>query len=228
MVAHESGPARHTAKTRIIGRLLPRVYPIVDTGVLERRGWASDAFARALLDGGARLLQVRHKGFVRREDFAIFEKIRALCQRYGATMVLNDRADLAALLDAGLHVGQQDLPPTLARRLVSTALLGFSTHNAAQLASANHEPADYLAVGPVFATSSKPGAGPPLGVDALPALRALTVKPLVAIGGITLETAPLVLEHGADSVAVIGALIPDTLTSQSLTQRMHEWLKATS
>jgi thiamine-phosphate pyrophosphorylase len=210
------------------GLLLPRVYPILDTGAAGRRGFEPVAFARALIDGGARLLQYRHKAHFSRAVFEALGRIRDLCEAAGAGLVINDRADVAALFGAGLHVGQDDLPPAMARRVIGdAALLGYSTHNAEQLAEADAGPAGYLAIGPVFATASKDRPDPVLGVEALPRLRALTAKPLVAIGGITLAAAPAVLAAGADSVAVIGGLFPEETSYDAVRKRMEEWLATT-
>jgi thiamine-phosphate pyrophosphorylase len=105
--------------------------------------------------------------------------------------------------------------------------LGFSTHNEAQLRAAEEEPADYLAIGPVFETFSKENPDPALGLERLPALRALTVKPLVAIGGITREQARAVLRTGIDSIAVIGDLLPEEMTKATVRGRMEEWIALT-
>ena len=130
----------------------------------------------------------------------------------------------AMLLEAGLHVGQDDLPPRDARRLLgSDAAIGFSSHNMQQVCAAGGEPVDYVAFGPVFATASKRNPDPVTGIEALKECRSLVEKPLVAIGGITRETAGAVLAAGADSVAAIGDLLPAELTSISLRQRMEEW-----
>ena len=129
------------------------------------------------------------------------------------------------LLDAALHLGQDDLPPADARKIMPPdRIIGFSTHNADQLRAGDREPVDYLAIGPIFGTASKPNPDPLVGLDRLCTLRALTKKPLVAIGGITRETAPAVFDAGADSVAIIGDLYPHTLTKASLRARAEEWL----
>jgi thiamine-phosphate pyrophosphorylase len=128
---------------------------------------------------------------------------------------VNDRADVAKLLDAALHLGQDDLAPVDARRILpAPGIIGFSTHNEQQLLAGNLEPVDYLAIGPIFPTRSKLNLDPIVGVDQLRHLRTLTQKPLVAIGGITRELAPQVFEAGADSVAVISDLFP----------RPEEWI----
>lgn len=205
-------------------RKLSPIYPIVDTALLAARGCPAETAARAMLDGGARMLQFRHKGHYTRGVFAQAERVAALCRQAGAIFVVDDRADIALLLDAGLHVGQDDLPPRDARRLIGTSrLLGFSTHNEAQLRAALAEPADYLALGPVFATASKDKPDPVVGLAEFRRLRPLADRPLVAIGGITRANALAVLEAGADSLAVIGDLLPEECTYESLRARMEEW-----
>jgi thiamine-phosphate pyrophosphorylase len=203
---------------------LPRIYPILDGETLDARGIPIETAAAAFIDGGAGILQIRHKGHWSRDVFASAQKVAALCRERGALLIVNDRADIALLLQAGLHVGQDDLAPRDARRLIGPdAILGFSSHNPRQLCAAGGEPVDYVALGPVFQTGSKRNPDPVVGLDELRRCRALLDKPLVAIGGITLETAPAVLAAGADSVAVIGGLIPETPAAQSLRKRMEEW-----
>ena len=203
---------------------LPRVYPILDTEALAARGVALETAASAFLDGGAGILQIRHKGHWSRDLFAAAQQVSRLCREAGALLIVNDRADLALLLDAGLHVGQDDLPPRDARKLLGPELvIGFSSHNVAQLCAAGGEPVDYVALGPVFPTASKQNPDPTIGVDEIRRCRALVDKPLVAIGGITLANAGDVLRAGADSVAVIAGLLPEPPTAQSLRRRMEEW-----
>ncbi len=134
---------------------LPRLYPILDTESLTARGIRLETAAAAFLDGGAGILQLRHKGHWGREIFASAREVARLCRETGAAFVVNDRADFALLLGAGLHVGQDDLPPRDARRLLgSAAVLGFSSHNADQLCAAGGEPVDYVALGPVYVTGT--------------------------------------------------------------------------
>lgn len=190
--------------------LLPKFYPILDTGVALRRGIDPVNAAKQILDAGARVLQFRHKAFLSREAFGWLENIAALTQAAGATLVINDRADLARLFNAALHLGQEDLTPSVARRVVGPdAMVGFSTHNEAQLRAAREEPVDYLALGPLFGTVTKENPDPTVGLAELHRLRPLSPFPLVAIGGITRATARQTLDAGADSVAVIGDLFPD-------------------
>jgi len=205
--------------------VLPRVYAIVDTPALHARGRDPLRFAEALLEGGCRLLQLRHKGSFSRQTFTLAQTLGNLCRQAGALYLIDDRADIAALCQAGVHVGQQDLPCEAVRRIVGPdALVGFSTHNEAQLRAAAAEPASYLALGPIFSTSSKQNADPVVGLERLAELRALTTLPLVAIGGITRHQAHSVWRAGADSVAVIGDLMPAELTQSTVRERMQEWL----
>ncbi|MGH9657519.1 MAG: thiamine phosphate synthase, partial [Bryobacteraceae bacterium] len=176
---------------------LPRVYPIVDTAALEARGMAVETAARALIDGGARILQLRHKGRWPRELFEEARRIRGLCRERDVECIINDRADFALMLDAGLHLGQEDLTPSDARRVVGSRCIGFSTHNEIQLRAAAGEPVDYVALGPIFATGSKDKPDPAVGVERLREWRRLSPRPLVAIGGITRATARTVLDAGA-------------------------------
>jgi thiamine-phosphate pyrophosphorylase len=202
---------------------LPPFYPVLDTGLLARRRTEPAAAAEAILEAGAKILQFRHKEFFSREVFSQAENVAALCRRAGVLFVMNDRADFAALLGAALHLGQNDLPPADARKIVPAALLGFSTHNEAQLRAGDREPVDYLALGPIFGTASKLNPDPVVGLDRLRALRPLTKKPLAAIGGVTRERAPEVLHAGADSIAVIGDLFPEDLTKAAVRARAEEW-----
>ena len=202
----------------------PRVYPILDTETLAQHGIALDTAAAALLEGGAGILQVRQKGHWTRQVFESARQVACLCREAGAVLVVNDRADFAMLLEGGLHIGQEDLTPRDARKLIGPdALLGFSSHNLEQLSAAGGEPVDYVALGPVYPTSSKHNPDPVVGVDEVRRLRPLIEKPLVAIGGITRANAAGVFNAGADSVAVISDLVPQSPTARSLRERMEEW-----
>jgi thiamine-phosphate pyrophosphorylase len=205
---------------------LPRLYPILDTDLLGRCGITVEAAAQAILAAGAQILQWRCKGQITAARLAEAERIATLCASAKVTFVVNDRADIARILGAGIHVGQDDLPPDAVRRVVGPdALLGFSTHNARQLKDAASAPANYLALGPIFGTTSKLNPDPVVGVENLKSWRTLTARPLVAIGGITRATARAVLDAGADSIAVIRELIPDDPTPDSIRRRTGEWLE---
>jgi len=210
-----------------LSRRFPVVYPIVDMASLAARGMEAQDFAEALLEGGAEILQFRHKGDFDAATFDAARRIAALCLQAQALFVMNDRADVARLLGAGVHVGQEDLAPADARAVVGDQILGFSTHNEGQLAAGDSEPVDYLAIGPVFGTVSKANPDPAFGLARLPALRRLTRRPLVAIGGITLQNVPSVLAAGIDSVAIISGLFPPDLSPDSVRARMEEWIQQT-
>lgn len=138
--------------------------------------------------------------------------------------VMNDRADIARLINAGLHVGQDDLTPGDARSILGpTAFLGYSTHNPDQLAAAAAQPVNYVAIGPVFTTASKHKPDPIIGLEDLKNWRRRCDRPVVAIGGITRENAPAVFAAGADAIAVIGDLFPENCTTANLRRRMEEW-----
>ena len=199
---------------------LPRFYPILDTATLQRCGLDAIHAAEALLTAGARIVQLRHKGHFDRETYAKAQHIAILCEKADVLLVINDRVDVGMLLNSAVHVGQDDLPPSHARRLVGNSrILGFSTHNEKQLTAAATEPIDYVALGPIFSTVSKQNPDPQVGVAELRRLKPLARVPLVAIGGVTRATAPEVWAAGADSIAVVGDLYPDVRRSA------EEWLK---
>jgi thiamine-phosphate pyrophosphorylase len=207
---------------------LPKLYPIVDTASCERRELTPLLLAEILIDAGVRILQYRHKDPWTAARFEEAKKITRLCGEAGVLFVLNDRADYARLLGAALHVGQDDLPPLAARKVISDEVMGFSTHNREQLARGNEEPVEYLALGPIFATSSKFQPDPAVGLEGLRALRPLTTKPLAAIGGINTSNARDVLSAGANSVAVISALLPEKCDKKSIKQLSQQWMQLLS
>ena len=186
---------------------LPRLYAILDASLFPE----DDAFfsaAQELAAGGVTLLQYRNKSSDARRMLAQAGELK---QRLGDSvrLIMNDRADLclAAGFD-GVHVGQDDLSPESARRVIGPNLmLGVSTHNPEQVVAADQTSADYIAIGPVFATSSKANPDPVIGLEGVRQARLLTGKPLVAIGGITRANCRAVVDAGADSVAVISDLI---------------------
>jgi thiamine-phosphate pyrophosphorylase len=186
------------------------LHAIVDVDVAARVGWTPLDLARAYLDGGANVLQIRAKHLPSGSFLDLCDGAVRLASPYDALVIVNDRADLAAIAAAaGVHVGQDDLPPADARRVVGPdRILGFSTHTVAQIEAAVREPISYLAVGPVFGTRTKETGYSPVGLALVTAAaRAAGAIPVVAIGGITLETAESVLQAGATSVAIIGDLV---------------------
>jgi thiamine-phosphate pyrophosphorylase len=185
---------------------------ICDQDVCARAGWTLPAFASACLEGGARFLQVRAKAASARAFLEATEPIVKRAALDGALVVVNDRADIASLSNAdGVHVGQEDLSPAAVRTLVGeAAIVGLSTHTIEQIDRAVLEPVSYVAVGPVFGTATKATGYESVGLEMVrEAARRARARglPLVAIGGVTLETAPSVLDAGAASVAVISDLL---------------------
>ena len=197
---------------------LPRLYAVAD-------GAFGDPveLAKELFDGGARLLQVRHKAASTRKLIDEMDAILKLAPENAQVMV-NDRADIALIAGAaGVHVGQEDLAPSLVRHVLAQGqVIGYSTHTLPQAIAADKAPVDYIAVGPVFATSTKQNAAPVLGLERLREICSQVQKPVVAIGGITLESAGEVLACGPTSVAVIG----DLLKHQNLAARTREWVRS--
>lgn len=190
----------------------PRLYAIVDAELCERAGRTPIDVARAFLAGGARWLQLRAKTLQSGALLDLATAIQSEAARAGGTLIVNDRADVAALSGAGgVHLGQDDLTPADARRLVGpTALVGLSTHTPDQIEAALREPVSYLAIGPIFGTGTKDTGYRAVGLDAVRAAVAAARPsglPVVAIGGITLERAPGVIDAGAASVAVISDLL---------------------
>ncbi|MBY0504079.1 MAG: thiamine phosphate synthase [Bryobacteraceae bacterium] len=204
--------------------MLPAFYPILDTAALAAAGVAPLAAAEVILSAGARILQLRQKEYLSQNLLDTARQVAALCAARGARFVINDRADVARVLQCGLHVGQDDLPCAEARAVMGAGLLGYSTHNAEQLLAAPPE-ADYLALGPIFPTASKENPDPVVGLANLRAWRPLTTRPLTVIGGLTLDNARAALDAGADSVAVIGALYRPPLTLDLLAERTDAWLR---
>jgi thiamine-phosphate pyrophosphorylase len=190
---------------------LPKLYAIVDVSCFAmplRTTAAIVDYARDLASGGATIIQYRNKVGSTREMLAHARELRHVLDD-GVTLIMNDRADVCIAAGfQGVHVGQADLSPEGARMVIgSNRILGVSTHTLEQLQEADAGPADYIAFGPIFATSSKRNPDPLVGLDGIRAARAATKKPLVAIGGITRANAPSVIDAGADSVAVIADLL---------------------
>jgi len=188
-------------------RMLPRLYAILDLGLLPTFD-ALRACALELAGAGVTLMQYRAKNVSPRDMLAHARELRRILPP-DVRLIMNDRADLcvAAGLD-GVHVGQDDLSPLGARTVVGEGkIVGVSTHNVDQVRLADAVPVDYIAVGPVFATSTKLNPDPVIGLEGVRSARALTTKPLVAIGGITRANCRSVLDAGADSVAVISDLL---------------------
>jgi len=192
---------------------LPRLMAIVDADAAARAGWTMTDLAAAYLSGGATLLQLRAKNAASGWLLDMATAVVALAHRANAIVIVNDRADIARLSGAdGVHVGQDDLAPAAVRQIVAgvEAFVGLSTHTPEQLETALHLPVSYIAIGPVFSTDTKTTGYTGLGLEAVRRAAARTGQrgvPLVAIGGVTLETAPEIIRAGAGTVAVISDLV---------------------
>jgi thiamine-phosphate pyrophosphorylase len=194
---------------------LPALYPIIDFSCFAARPNPISAivdFADELLKAGATLIQYRDKLSAPQRVLSAARELRRI-SRNRASLIINDYPDLCLAAEAdGVHLGQDDLSPAAARRIFTAAQkqqlwIGFSTHNLEQVRVAGSMPIDYLAVGPVFTTTSKANPDPVIGLDGVRRARQSTSKPLVAIGGITRENCVQVREAGADAVAVISDLV---------------------
>jgi thiamine-phosphate pyrophosphorylase len=207
---------------------LPRLYAILDVETLIRRGLGLRSVAQGLRHAGVRLVQLRDKSGSPAE---VLERAAVLREELrDCLLIMNDRVDLAVLAGFdGVHVGQEDLRVEDARRVLGsgrTRVVGVSTHTESQVQAADPmsqnrdmgqlEFADYVAIGPVFATGTKLDAAAAVGLDGVRRARVLTRKPLVAIGGITRENCRSVLEAGADSVAVISGLLVEGETVEQV------------
>jgi len=198
---------------------LPRVYPLTDT---QLSGLSHAEQVRLLNRGGATLVQLREKQMSPKEFYEQAKAAVAVAEQCGVRLIINDRVDVALAVGAnGVHLGQDDMPPDAARELLGPkAVVGYSTHNIEQAIEASKLPIDYLAIGPIFTTSTKSDTAPVLGLEGLRTVRqTIGDLPLVAIGGITQANAPDVIQAGADSVAVISALLarPERITEATQT-----------
>ncbi len=188
---------------------LPKLYPITDARL---SGLSHAEQVRRLSAGGATFVQLREKHLPPQEFYREAEAALRVARSLGVRLIINDRVDLAlALRTDGVHLGQDDLPPEAARKLLGDdAMIGFSTHSVEQAREAARLPVDYLAIGPIFETLSKENPDPVVGLDGLRRVREITGEiPLVAIGGIRLENIGEVLKAGADAVAVISLLLAE-------------------
>jgi len=207
--------------------MLPRVYALTDVHV---SGLSHAEQVELLSAGGATLIQLREKEMSPREFYPQAKEAVAVAARRGVQLIINDRVDMALAVGGhGVHLGQDDMPPEAARRLLGAeAVIGYSTHNLEQAIAATKLPIDYLAIGPIFATISKSDTAPVLGLDGLRAVRqAIGTFPLVAIGGISQANARQVVEAGADSVAVISALLSDPTRINEATRQLNLELRQT-
>jgi thiamine-phosphate pyrophosphorylase len=182
--------------------VMPRLYVILDAGLMTG---SPDKTAKQLIEAGVRMLQYRSKTGSARQTLEISRQLAEIARKNDAVFFVNDRPDIARLSGAaGVHVGQTDLSVQDARIVIGVdRWIGVSTHNEEQFHRATNTAADYIAVGPIYATNSKENCEPVVGTEFIRRVRGLTAKPIVAIGGITLGRAAEVIAAGADSVAVI-------------------------
>ena len=200
--------------------IFPRVYALTD---VRLSGLSHAEQVELLSAGGATLIQLREKRMAAREFYEQAKAAVDVAVQRGVQLIINDRVDVALAVGAhGVHLGQDDMPPEAARKLLGpNAVIGYSTHNIEQAIAATKLPIDYLAIGPIFATTTKSDTAPVLGLDGLRAVRqAIGAIPLVAIGGITHGNAFEVIEAGADSVALIGALLSDPTRITEATRKL--------
>jgi thiamine-phosphate pyrophosphorylase len=200
---------------------LPRLYPILDIEVsLHSLEFLIGEFAAA----GLTWVQLRDKKANSRQLFANTQRFVELARHHGLTAIVNDRADIAWLSGAdGVHVGQEDLPVEHAREIVGSGkIVGYSTHNLEQALEAEQSSADYIAIGPLFATTSKTNPDPIVPWEEIQEIRRRVRKPIVAIGGITSQNAARVFDIGLDSVAVIR----DLVTASDIRTKINQFLKA--
>jgi thiamine-phosphate pyrophosphorylase len=200
--------------------VMPRLYVILDAGLMT--GSIEDT-AEKLVEAGVLALQYRNKKGSAREVLTTASRLAGVVRPRGVSFFINDRADIAQLSGAGgVHVGQEDLGVEQARAVMAAeGWIGVSTHNERQFRAAAQTSADYIAVGPIFGTTTKENPDPAVGTELIRSVRSLTKKPIVAIGGITLERAAEVIEAGADSVAAIS----DILRAEDPAQRARQFIR---
>jgi len=185
---------------------LPPLYAILDPD--QTAGRAPDAILEELLRGGAQWLQLRVKSLAASDFFALARRARTQTLSYGCKLIINDRLDIALACGAdGVHLGQEDLPLAVGRKLAGNKIIGISTHDPAQAREAEQGGADYVGFGPMFGTSTKNTGYAARGVDMLRQTRAVVKVPIVAIGGITEQNVQQVWQAGADSAAIISDIL---------------------
>ncbi len=201
---------------------IPKIYPLTN---VEISGLSQVEQVKKLINGGAKLIQLREKKATSRDFYESAKKVLEIARKSDVKILINDRIDIALAVKAdGVHLGQDDLSPIYAREILGkNAIIGFSTHNISQAIKAIKLPINYLAIGPIFNTNTKENPDEVVGIKGLKQVRkAIGNFPLVAIGGITLENCPKIFESGADSVALISAILqkPDKI-AETLTSFLH-------
>lgn len=201
---------------------LPKIYPITD---VRLSGLSHAAQIEKFVEGGATLVQLREKYASPKEFYESAKQALEIARRHNVKILINDRVDIDLALKAdGVHLGQDDLPPEYARKILGDeAIIGFSTHNLKQAIAAVKLPIDYLAIGPIFPTQTKENPDKVVGIEMIKQLReAIGDFPLVGIGGITAKNAGEVLSAGADSVAIISDLLSD---AEKISERLQQLIK---
>lgn len=197
--------------------IIPIIYPIIDSSLVTPDN--IEKTAEAIIDGGAKILQLRAKSLSSREFLETARIIRKITKDKGTVFIVNDRVDIALLADAdGVHLGQNDLPVKEARRLLgNNKIIGYSTHNLREALEAVRLPVDYISFGPIFPTKTKEDAQMPKGLKGLSEVRKAVEIPIVAIGGITETNMAHVLKEGVESVAMISEI----LTSLDISKKLN-------
>lgn len=208
-----------------------RVYVITDASLVPGRGHLD--IIRAAVAGGAGTVQLRDKRATARELYTLAKEAFAICRAAGAMLIINDRPDVAIAAGAdGVHIGEDDIPASEARRLLDDAarrlgggrmVLGVSAGSAAEAVAAEAAGADYVGVGPVFATATKPDAGAPIGTEGVRSVKRSVRIPVVAIGGITVGNTPDVIAAGADGLAVVSAVVKSRDMAAAVAELMKLW-----
>lgn len=200
------------------------LYLVTDRGILGNR----DLFKAVedAIKGGTTLVQLREKDISSLEFYNIALKLKALVHHYHVPLIINDRLDIALAVDAdGLHIGQEDLPLEVARRLLPGKILGYSVANVVQARQAQKNGADYLGASPVYLTSSKPDAGPPVGLAELKRIKTSVSLPVVGIGGIGLGNITEVKATGIDGVSIISAILGNADIEGAARNLLKLWRK---
>jgi thiamine-phosphate pyrophosphorylase len=201
---------------------LPKIYPITDARITTL---SHAAQVRKLIEGGATFIQLREKHASPKDFYEDAKEALKIARAANVKIIINDRVDIALALGAdGVHLGQDDLPPAHARRILGEkAIIGFSTHSIAQIIEAIEFPVDYLAIGPVFATKTKENPDKIVGLEGVKKAREAVGKfPLVAIGGITSDNLRAVFEAGADASAIIGGLLSE---AGKISEKMRKFIE---
>lgn len=191
------------------GVSLPPLYAILDPE--QTKGRNPEAVLRQLLDGGARIIQLRAKAMAPRDFLRLARNARSLSRSYDCRLIINDRADIALACEAdGVHLGQEDLPLRAARKIIGQKLIGISTHDIEQAREAERGGADYIGFGPMFGTMTKATGYGARGVEMLRQIRSAVKLPIVAIGGIKEDNVQEVWRAGAESAAIISDILGAT------------------